>query len=114
MIDISDGLAADVHHLCVESECGAVLRAAAVPIHAAAQALTDGQSALDHALRDGEDFELAFAVSPQDGRHLMDTQPIQGITLVHVGEFLAGPDYLLEEEGRTRPLEPRGFEHQFA
>src|SRR5581483_9494505 len=32
MIDISDGLAADVHHLCEESRCGAVLRAEAVPI----------------------------------------------------------------------------------
>ena len=36
MIDISDGLAADAHHLCEESNCGAVLRAEAIPIHAAA------------------------------------------------------------------------------
>src|SRR5437773_2042890 len=32
MIDVSDGLAADVHHLCEESRCGAVLRAEAIPL----------------------------------------------------------------------------------
>jgi thiamine-monophosphate kinase len=32
MIDVSDGLAADVNHLCEESRCGAVLRAESVPV----------------------------------------------------------------------------------
>jgi thiamine-monophosphate kinase len=113
MIDISDGLAADVHHLCEESGCGAVLRAEAIPIHAAAGQMTDALPPLEHALSDGEDFELAFAVSPEDGRRLVTTQPIPGITLAHVGEFLADKHYLLEENGRRRPLEPRGFAHRF-
>src|SRR5438034_837700 len=33
MIDISDGLSADVNHLCEESRCGAVLRAEDIPVH---------------------------------------------------------------------------------
>ncbi len=66
MIDISDGLAADVAHLCAESGCGAVLRADAIPVADAARAMTDGRSPLEHALGDGEDFELVFAVSPAD------------------------------------------------
>jgi thiamine-monophosphate kinase len=113
MIDISDGLAADAHHLCEESGCGAVLRAEAVPIHAAAHRISDERSPLEHALTDGEDFELAFAVSPQDGQRLIQTQPISGITLVHVGEFSADKQYVLEEKCQRRPLEPRGFEHPF-
>src|SRR5262249_22507067 len=32
MIDISDGLAADLHHICRESGCGAVLRAESIPL----------------------------------------------------------------------------------
>src|SRR5262249_20909422 len=44
MIDISDGLAADVGHLCAESRCGAVLRAEALPLTAEAHAMTDGRS----------------------------------------------------------------------
>jgi len=113
MIDISDGLAADAHHLCEESNCGAVLRSEAIPIHPAVEKLTDGRNPLEHALTDGEDFELAFAVSPEDGRRLVGTQPISGITLVHVGEFIADKQFLLEEKGRRRPLEPRGYVHVF-
>jgi len=65
MIDVSDGLAADVHHICEESRCGAVLRAEAIPLTPQASALADGRSPLEHGLSDGEDFELVFAVSPE-------------------------------------------------
>src|SRR5439155_1448616 len=59
MLDISDGLAADVNHLCEESQCGAVLVAERIPISLAAYQLRDGHTPLQHALGDGEDFELA-------------------------------------------------------
>jgi len=70
MIDVSDGLAADVNHICEESRCGAVLVAEAVPVSDAARELsrTSGKTPLQHALGDGEDFELVFAVSPRTGR----------------------------------------------
>src|SRR5262249_46704657 len=71
MIDVSDGLSRDVWHLCEESGCGAVLRAEAVPIDPAARRMNDGKTPLEHALGDGEDFELAFAVSPEDGARLL-------------------------------------------
>jgi thiamine-monophosphate kinase len=110
MIDISDGLAADVHHLCAESRCGAVLRAEAVPIAAAAHQVNDGRSPLEHALGDGEDFELAFAVAADEARALLEAQPVPGIMLVHVGEFVE-QGFWLEEGGRRRPLEPDGYVH---
>ncbi len=111
MIDISDGLAADVNHLCEESGCGAALRAEAVPVSDAARAMHDGRSPLEHALGDGEDFELAFAVSPADGRRLIEAQPVAGITLSVVGEFVERGLWL-EEAGRRRALEPRGYVHE--
>src|SRR5262249_57095591 len=76
MIDVSDGLAADVNHICEESRCGAVLRAEAIPVADAARAPTDGRSPLEHALGDGEDFELVFAVAPADGERLVREQPV--------------------------------------
>lgn len=61
MIDISDGLASDIRHMAASSGCGAVIDAARIPIR-------DGidSHVLEHALSDGEDFELLFAVSPSD------------------------------------------------
>ena len=109
MIDISDGLSADVNHLCEESCCGAVLRAEDIPVHDDAHQLHDGLSALQHALADGEDFELAFAVSPEDGQRLQ-SQPIRGIRLSHIGEFVE-QGLWLEEKGQRRALEPAGYVH---
>ncbi|MCE9532360.1 MAG: thiamine-phosphate kinase [Planctomycetes bacterium] len=113
MIDISDGLAADLHHLCEESKCGAVLKAETIPITIAAHhlALDSGNSALEHALGDGEDFELIFTVSPEDGKKLVATQPIAGITLVNIGEIVPS-GFWIEEGGVRKPLEPRGYVHE--
>ncbi len=111
MIDVSDGLAADVFHLCEESGCGAVLRAETVPIADAARAMNDGRPALDHALGDGEDFELAFAVAAEDGRRLLEMQPIGDVKLSWIGEFVAEKGLWLEEGGARRALPPRGYVH---
>lgn len=111
MIDISDGLAADLNHICVESHCGAVLRADAIPITAEAGRMNDGRAPLDHALGDGEDFELIVAVSAADGRRLIDDQPLAGITLVHIGECVDNGLWL-ESNGQRSPLEPRGYVHE--
>ncbi len=113
MIDISDGLAADVNHLCEESRCGATLRAESIPVSDAARQMNDGRSPLEHALADGEDFELAVAVAPDDGERLLRTQPVSGITLFRVGEFVKSPGMTLIEDGRTRTLPPTGYVHRF-
>jgi thiamine-monophosphate kinase len=113
MIDISDGLAADVNHLCEESRCGALLRAESIPISAAAHQMADTRTPLEHALGDGEDFELAVAVAAADGERLLRQQPVGGITLHHVGEFTSGHGLTLVESGQERPLPPVGYVHRF-
>ncbi|HEX4611607.1 MAG TPA: thiamine-phosphate kinase [Urbifossiella sp.] len=115
MIDLSDGLAADLNHILEESRCGAVLDAAAIPIHPDAIELTrtSGKSALAHALGDGEDFELLFAVSPAAGGQLVREQPVPGVTLVKIGECV-GAGLWLEENGTRRPLAPTGWVHDLS
>jgi thiamine-monophosphate kinase len=110
MIDISDGLSADVFHLCEESGCGAVLWADSIPIADAVRHMADGRKPLEHALGDGEDFELVAAVAPEDGRRLLCDQPIAGITLVAVGQCVERGLWI-EEGGVRRPLEPAGYVH---
>src|SRR5262249_20642683 len=112
MIDISDGLAADLGHICDESRCGAVLRAETGPLTDAARGGAGGTSPLEHALCDGEDYDLLFAVGPDDGRRLLPEQPVAGVTLAHVGECT--PEGMwLETAGRREKLEPRGYVHKF-
>ena len=112
MIDISDGLSADLHHLCEESGCGAVLRAEAIPIAPAAYewALKKGGTPLERALSDGEDFELVFAVDPADGQKLLADQPVPGVVLSKIGEMVPA-GFWIEAAGIRRELIPRGYIH---
>lgn len=111
MVDVSDGLAADLNHILEESGCGAVLSADAIPVHADAVELSrrTGRRPLDHALGDGEDFELVFTVSAADGANLLHAPPVAGLT--KIGECLESGLWL-EEQGRRTPLEPTGWTHQ--
>jgi thiamine-monophosphate kinase len=113
MLDVSDGLAADLNHICEESGCGAVLTAEAVPISDAARDLarTSGKSPLEHALGDGEDFELVFAVSPADGAKLLADPPVPG--LVKIGACVESGLWL-EAGGVREPLAPVGWVHSFS
>lgn len=109
MIDLSDGLAKDVGHICEESGCGAALSAGAIPVHSDAveRAKRTGRTPLEHALGDGEDFELVFAVSPTDGAKLLEASPVP---VWKVGECVESGLWLDDATGR-RPLPPTGWEH---
>jgi thiamine-monophosphate kinase len=110
LCDISDGLAADLNHILEESRCGAVLRADAIPVSGAAAELsrTSGKPPLQHALGDGEDFELVFAVGPEDGARLQASPPVAG--LVRIGECIESGLWL-ETGGRRERLPPQGWVH---
>ncbi len=114
-IDVSDGLSLDLAHILEESQCGAVLRADAVPLaddaRRLADKLADGSTPLDHALGDGEDFELILAVPPREASRMLAEQPLC-VPLSDIGEFVAEPGLWLQNAGGgRRPLTPRGWEH---
>ena len=114
LIDLSDGLSSDLGHILNESGgVGAVLDAEAIPIHADAAdlSLRDGVSALDHALNDGEDFELCLAVAPDDAGRLLAAPPAPA-QVYRVGEITTTPGmWLRTPDGRLTPIAPRGFDH---
>ena len=112
MIDLSDGLSADLYHILDESGVGATLIADAIPIADSARQMTDGRSPLEHALCDGEDFELLFAVSAADGRKLLEGE--SNIVAIHIGEIeSASGCRLRDSDGSIKPLVRSGWEHSF-
>jgi thiamine-monophosphate kinase len=111
MIDISDGLVADLYHIVEESHVGAWLDETAIPISKAAASIHDNRSPLEHALGDGEDFELLFTVSPHDGQRLLAGNPLQ-IPLSRIGEIVAGDScHLRDSSGIETPLPRLGWSH---
>jgi len=113
MIDVSDGLAADLHHILDESGVGAELRADAIPISESARNGAGSKTPLERALGDGEDFELLFTVSPDEGRKLLDRSPI-ALPLAHIGEIVDGRECaLVSGDGTRTPLLRQGWEHRF-
>jgi len=112
MIDISDGLSRDLHHLCEESGCGALLDSAAVPISddAIELAATSGKSPLEHALGDGEDFELLFCVGAEDGERLRQHSPVP---VWQIG-VMTEQGVELMRDGTRHVLPIMGYEHQLA
>jgi thiamine-monophosphate kinase len=113
MIDVSDGLVADLNHILEESHVGAVLTADSIPISDDARLMNDGRTPLERALGDGEDFELLFTVAAEDGHRLLNHAPI-GVPLAHIGEIVPGKGCeLIDAAGQRRPVAPAGWRHTF-
>jgi thiamine-monophosphate kinase len=96
MMDLSDGLGADLPRLARASRCGFRLDEAALPLNrgcAAAQALADG-----------EDYELLFALPPREAAKLQSRWDRQfpEVPLTEIGELTAAS----RKEARLR-----GYDH---
>lgn len=111
MMDISDGLALDLHRLCEASGVGAQLIEGllrqVVSDDARRAAELDGQPALDHALYDGEDYELLLAV----GGDAPEPPTIEDIFLHPVGVVAPEGITIKQRDGSLRPLPARGYDH---
>lgn len=114
-IDISDGLSIDASRLAKASDVGAVLTLEALPLSDAAHQLAnqDNHSAIEHALTDGEDFELLFALPPDEADRLLRDQPLS-VAITKIGEFIDQPGLWQRNTASDEKssLEPRGFEHR--
>ena len=111
MIDVSDGLAADLHHILDESRVGAVLHEKRIPISPDAITINDGRTPLEHALSDGEDFELLFTLPAAAARALLKQPPCE-VRLSHIGEIReASGCEIVDASGGRLPLGPLGWSH---
>lgn len=115
-IDVSDGLSLDLARLCEASGVGAELEGSSIPIAPAARRLArrTGRSALDHALGDGEDYELLVAASSATARRLTARTPPGQARMRVIGGITAGRRLGLRDRPShpPRPLDPTGWIHR--
>lgn len=110
-IDISDGFSLDLDRLCAASGVGAEIDTALLPIHAdaGARAQTSGRTPLEHALGDGEDFELILAMAAEDWARVKAQRPDLG--LVQVGNFIGRTGLWRRGERGLQRMLASGFIH---
>ncbi|GJQ60812.1 MAG: thiamine-monophosphate kinase [Candidatus Scalindua sp. AMX11] len=113
MIDISDGLVADLQHILVASGTGAELYEDKIPVSSDAERLSrnTGRNALDHALHDGEDYELLFTLSEAESEKLLDSN-FFSTRLSRIGRIKKDPGiHLHHSNGEVKKIVPMGYEH---
>jgi len=103
MIDISDGLVADLEHICEESSCGYELHAEDIPVPAEVSVYCKARSAdpLDYALGSGEEYQLLFT-----SRLKIE----KSSTVSLVGKIIPEGKYIIINNSR-KPVTADGFDH---
>lgn len=113
-IDVSDGLVADLAHLCVESGCAGVLEADRVPMSPAARSVIGQDAArLATALTGGDDYELLFTVAPESVPTAVRLAADAGVPVAVIGRMTAGAGTVtvLRADGSPLALERAGWRH---
>jgi thiamine-monophosphate kinase len=111
MIDTSDGFSTDLGHICAASRVGAHVWRDALPSVSVPPSLrARGFNAGEFALHGGEDYELLFTVPRRLAKKI--PRRFRGVPLTPCGEITRERKILLvERNGRSSPLTPRGWDH---
>ena len=111
--DVSDSLSTDLYGLAAASKLGFEIEIKHVPVSDAAHELAagSGKTALEHALSDGEDFELIVCASELDASKMLG-DPTLPTKLTRIGKMTAEQNFVtIDDAGQHRPLTIRGYEH---
>lgn len=112
-IDVSDGLIADLGHICTCSGVGARLAAQAVPLSDAAQAaLGLGEGKLADLLTGGDDYELLFTAPPEDDTALRAMASDLAVDVTRIGSITDGGGLEVEDgDGSESRIGKGGYRH---
>lgn len=110
-IDISDGLVADLGHICEASGIGAVVYAGKLPLSNALYTVT-GEGAIQFALASGDDYELCFTV-PKDKQNQLERAFAElDLKCICIGEIVEGEGVkVFDKSGDEVVLEKGGYQH---
>jgi thiamine-monophosphate kinase len=110
-IDVSDGLLADAGRLAAASQAGAELAWTDVPLSEPLRAMVGEEHARELALTGGDDYELCFAVPPQNVARLLAQLPPQEWRYTRIGALRAAPGAEVVRDGTVMEFSHSGYEH---
>jgi len=113
MMDISDGLVADLGHIAEASGVGAVIETALLPLSPAARSVIAADPLrLSAALSGGDDYELLFTAAAEVGGALAALADELGLPLTRIGRIEAGSGVeVLDHKGEVLPIPVAGYRH---
>lgn len=115
MIDLSDGLSTDLHHIIEESKVGAVIYKEKIPLHRSLKKIArrGNRDPYDFALYGGEDYELLFTAPRKKGSMISKkVKDKTGIKVTEIGIIFKKEEGVwLEADGKRIPLNPLGYDH---
>jgi thiamine-monophosphate kinase len=110
-LDISDGLVADLQHICDASDLGAVIDVENLPLSPAVKSLHNDSQAYLWALSGGDDYELCFTVPPEKMADIAMLIAQGKLQATVIGEMIAGSKVICEYEGEAFELAKTGYQH---
>lgn len=113
MLDVSDGLLADLDHILTASATGARLNTPALPLATLVDSCDDPDLALQACLSGGDDYELLFTAPPDRHGAVLDAARQAGVAVHSIGQIMPPEEGLsvAGEDGIGRPAEALGFDH---
>lgn len=112
-IDVSDGLIADLGHICETSSVAATILADTVPLSPAGRAAIDaGQLTVSEAVSGGDDYELLFCAPPEARDALSRLSATLDVAITEIGEITAGTGVeLIDGNGEAVVIDRPGHTH---
>ncbi len=112
-IDVSDGLLADLGHVCASSGVGAEIAADALPASKALREAFDSRVCRQFALAGGDDYELCFTAPDARAHAVAQVFAGLGLRVTRIGRIVAGSGVrVLDAQGNVLDTPPHaGWEH---
>jgi thiamine-monophosphate kinase len=116
-VDVSDGLVADLRHICSVSKLGAIIEASRVPLSDAARtAVTQNPKLLATVLTGGDDYEILFTAPSEATKIIAELSRSTGVPITRIGRMVTSSDdecnvSVIDVDGRPLALSSEGWTH---
>ena len=111
-IDVSDGLLADLTHICRLSGVGAMVDLHSVPVSSIGAKHIDSDAGRNAILAGGDDYELCFTAHPNSRDSIQELEDVLGIPITRIGQVKRGKGVsLLGADGKAVKIDGRGYDH---